>query len=292
MRYCRVLMSLGFLLFIAGCTSTEDSSARTGIITMGPHLTETVFALDKGHEVIAVGRFDDYPPQIESLPKAGGYIDPDLEKITLLQPGLLVLPGEQPSLSEFAAQQGFEVLNVHMDSFHTIQTGVLTLGTALKATEIALSLIQQFGDEQMELIEKLAGVDRPKVLIITTRESHDLNNLYTVGGTSFVSEVVDLAGGDNIFDDTEQAYFEASKESVVAAAPDVIVEFHAGSTLSEAEAQAYRDDWQAMAILPAVKQNRIILVTQSHALRPGLRIVEIAESIAAELHPEAMAKDH
>ncbi len=287
MRY--FISRLGCLALLTllgmGCGPDTSTTARQGIITMGPHLTETVFALGKGDDVIAVGRFDDYPPEIEALPKAGGYIDPDLEKITMLQPGLLILPGAQPELTDFAVQQGFKVLNVHMDNFATITAGVTTLGDALGCSDVAKELVTRFNAERDALEERLKTVQRPRVLIITTRESHDLNSLYTVGGTSFVSEIVSLAGGDNVFQSETQPYFEASKESVVAAAPEVIIEFHAGSDLTKEEAQAFKDDWNVLATLPAVKTGRIVLVTPSHALRPGPRIVEIAESMAAELHP-------
>ena len=58
------------LAFTLGCGQSHQSSVdRKGIITMAPHLTETVFALGQGGRVIAVGSFDDYPPEVASLPK-------------------------------------------------------------------------------------------------------------------------------------------------------------------------------------------------------------------------------
>ncbi len=282
-----IICTLVAATLFAGCGAMGDGS-RNGIITMSPNLTETVFALGAGSRVVAVGDYCDFPPDVFQLPKAGGYVDPDLEKITLLNPGLLVVPGEHPQVSAYAAEQNLPVLNVHMDNFETIEAGIRTLGEALDCTARAEKLIAEIDAGRAALQAQLQDVERPSVLIITTRESHDLNALYTVGNQSFVAELVELAGGRNLFDDEDKDYFEASKESVVARAPDVILEFHCGRGLTDNQKQAYYNDWQALSTLPAVRNGRIKFITISHGLRPGPRVIDVAERIARELHPEVM----
>ena len=68
-------------------------------------------------------------------------------------------------------------------------------------------------------------------------------------------------------------------------APDVIVEFHCGEKLDAAALAQYRADWQALATLPAVQQGRIEIILETHGLRPGPRIIEIARRLAEALHP-------
>ena len=290
LRACVLFLAATGLLFGAGC-GAGGSGQGDGIITMAPNLTETVFALGAGDRVIAVGDYCDYPSAVFKLPRAGGYLNPDLEKITLLQPGLLIVPGEHPQVSAYAAEQNLPVLNVHMDNFETIEAGIRTLGEALNRVDRAAELNAQIKAGRASLESKMASVERPSVLIITTRESHDLNSLYTAGKQSFVSELVELAGGRNLFGDEDKDYFEASKESVVTRAPEVILEFHCGTGLTESQTQAYYNDWQALSTLPAVKNGRIFFITISHGLRPGPRIIEVAERIATELHPEVMYAD-
>lgn len=284
---CRAVALCGFLLLPLGCGNleTKTSPLASGLITLAPNLTETVFALGKGDDVRAIGNFDDWPPEALTRPRAGGYLDPDLEKITLLRPALLIVPGQHPKVSQFAKLQGIQVLNVHMDSFETIDAGIRSIGTALEATGRAEQLVAQLAGQREAVRAAVADLPRPKVLIITQRQAHDLSTLYTTGGTSFVSEVVALAGGDNIYADSSQAYFEASKETVVVRAPDVIVEFHCGESLDEAAQATYKADWQALSGLPAVVQGRIHLVLEPYGLRPGPRIVAIARKIALALHP-------
>lgn len=254
---------------------------------MAPNLTETVFALGEGNRVVAVGDYDDYPPEVLQLPRAGGYIDPNLEKITLLKPGLILLPGRHQQVSEYASLNNIPVLNVDMDSFASIEDGILTIGNALHAEEKAQELVGSMRREKEALRAAVAGLSRPRVLIITSRQPRDLNQLYAAGGDAFISEAVALAGGDNLYADSGQRYFEASKETVVLKAPEVILEFHAGSKLSEEEKQALAGDWDAFPSLPAVKDKRIYIITESHGLRPGPRLIEIAWMLARLLHPAA-----
>jgi iron complex transport system substrate-binding protein len=277
-------------LAVAGCGGAERGPAEpAGIIVMGPHLTEVVFALGQGGRVVGVGNYSDYPPEIEGVPRVGGYIDPDLEKITLLNPAMILLAGVYPKVSEFAKTRGMRVVNIDMDSLESIDTGIATVGELLDCEAESDAMRAQFQKELDQLRADTAGLPRPRVLIITGRSTHTLDTLQTAGGPSFLSDIVTLAGGDNVYADTATRYFEASKETVVMRAPEVIVEFHAGETLTEAQEAAFIRDWGALPSLPAVKNNRIYLITESHSMRPGPRIVEIARKIAHLLHPSAVA---
>lgn len=286
------LLLLCGLLF--SCAPSGDEAApatRSGIVCLAPHLTECLFALGQGEEVIAIGDFDDYPPESQHLPRVGGYINPNLEHITRLSPELIIVPGKHPKVTEYATLNHVPLLNVHMDNFETIDAGLMQLGEALGCLDAAVAIKDKIANDRIRLEKKLGQVQRPKVLIITYRHSHDLNTLYTVGGTSFVSELVHLAGGANIFEEEQSPYFEAAKESVLVKAPEIILEFHSGETLSDEQAAQFKKDWQALAGIPAVAENKIYLVSQSHALRPGPRVMEIAWYLAGLLHPEEVAAE-
>ncbi len=260
---------------------------RSGIITMAPHLTETVFALGQGGRVIAVGAFCDYPPEIAALPKVGGYIDADLERITMLSPELLLLAGKHQKVTEYAQLHDLPVVHIHMDSLETIDAGIAQIGEALGCVEAADAMRARIKAELAAVCDAVAGRPRPKVLVITGRTQHNLNSLFTAGGASFVSEIVEVAGGDNIYGHARDAYIEASKETVVLKAPEVILEFHSGEALSGHEQALYVKDWERLTSLPAVKNGRVHLILESHALRPGPRVGEVARMIAKTLHPEA-----
>ncbi|NUM56244.1 MAG: ABC transporter substrate-binding protein [Candidatus Hydrogenedentes bacterium] len=276
-----------------GCDSSGSSraSARKGIITFGPNITETVFALGQGDRIVGVTDFCDYPPEAKSIQRVGGYLDPDLETITALAPELIILPGKMEKLAALAQQNGYRILNAHMDDVKSIHESVRAIGDALDCAQQAEALCARI-DADLDAVRKSTrGKPRPKVLLINTRQSHDLNNLFTVGRLSFMSELTDIAGGDNIFNDADNPYFEASKESVVARAPDVIVEFHAGENLSPEEQARYIADWDELSTVPAVQNGRVHLFLESYGLRPGPRVGLIAKQLSEMLHPAAGEKE-
>ncbi len=279
-----LLMTAGAL---AGCGNTASiGGRRQGIITMGPHITETVFALKQGKRIAAVGALDDYPPEVKELPNVGGYIDPDIEKITLLSPELIIIAGRYPKVSAYAELNKVSVLSVSMDSLETIDQGITLIGHALKCPQKADRLREQVTAEIQSVRDAVKDRPRAKVLIITGRQSHDLNTLNTVGAASFLSELLDVAGGDNVFADGKDAYFEASKESVVLRAPEVILEFHCGEGLTQKQQDAYFGDWRDLSALPAVQKGRIFFITESYGMRPGPRVGEVAKIIARQIHGE------
>jgi iron complex transport system substrate-binding protein len=278
------------LLLAATACSKEQSAPRkphAGIITMAPHLTETVFALGQGKRVIAVGTFDDYPPEVKTLPKVGGYLDPDLEKIAVLNPELIILPGKDRQVTDFAAMKQIPVLNVNMDSLETIDDGIATIGKALGCETESDALRARVKSALDGVRAAVSNLTRPKVFILTMRQDHNLHHLYTANRNSFLSQLVECAGGDNIFADAPTTYPEASKETVVVRAPDVIVELHAGENLTDEEKARYVEDWKQLPTLPAVANKRICLITESYATRPGPRVTEVARMVAEFLHPEA-----
>ena len=254
---------------------------------MAPHLTETVFALGQGSRVIAVGSFCDYPPEVASLPRVGGYLDPDLEKITMLAPELLIVPGKDQRVTDYAAMKALPILNVNMDSMDSIDAGIAMVGKALGCEKEADAVRARIKAELDTVHAAVHGKPRPKALIISMRHDHNLNTLYTASRKSFVSQMVDCAGGDNVYADAATTYLEASKETVVIKAPEVILEFHAGENLDAGEQAKFIADWDQLPTLPAVRDKRIYLILESHSLRPGPRVAEVARIIARRLHPDA-----
>ncbi|MFO7975530.1 MAG: helical backbone metal receptor [Candidatus Hydrogenedentota bacterium] len=286
-------LGIGVVFFSAGCGGTVEAPARKEasareevqpssvkpsqkerIITFAPHITETVFALGKGEEVVAVSDFCDFPPAVEHLERVGGWHNPDLEKVTLLDPDLIIVQGVHEKVNELAQKRGFELLHVNMDSLEGIRKGIQTIGNRLQCPKVADELVRNFDANLEAISEAVAQEPRKKVLIITGRQLHNMANFHTVGGTSFVSELVSVAGGDNIYEEAGQPYIEASKETVVMRAPEAILEFHAGEAMSAELRAQYVADWQQVSSLPAVQNGCIYIITESHALRPGPRVPE------------------
>lgn len=283
----RLLAGAVMIPLIVGCgPPAKIQSERNGIVSLAPHVTETIFELGQGHRLIAVSTFCDYPAGAADLPKAGDYLNPDFERITTLNPEMLIVAGRHQDVTKFAEVRSLPVLNVHMDSLDTIHEGINVIGEALQCTEEAAALRDRIKKELQEVRQSVAHLPRASVLIVTMRNTHDLNTIYTAGGDSFVSQVVQVAGGDNMYGDAPETYFEASKETIVMSAPDVILEFHAGEKMSESEKERYIADWEQLASIPAVRNRRIHVITESYTLRPGPRVAQIARIVANAMHPD------
>ena len=278
---CLVLLLAAFLSACGG------ASGGKGIVSLAPNLTETIFALGEGDRLVGVSDFDDYPVAVKNLPRVGGYIDPDLEQLSLLSPALIIVPGQHEQVTSFGEMNQIPVLNVHMDNLETIHAGIDTIGATLGVPAKAAELRARIDADLEALREALKSHPRKKVLIVLGRERGDLTNLQTAGGSSFISEMVEAAGGDNIYKSASQPYLEASKETILLEAPDAIVEIQAGKSLTKNQTQALYNDWRFMDTVPAVKNGAIYYITESHALRPGPRIADVAKIIARKLYFEA-----
>ncbi|MFA6242765.1 MAG: helical backbone metal receptor [Candidatus Hydrogenedentales bacterium] len=291
MRHTRITWLAAFLALAVcfGCgapsASPAKEMARGGIVTFGPNLTETAFALGQGDRIVGVTSFCDYPPEAATKERLGGYLDPNLERIAMLRPSLLILPGRHEKLSDLAKQYNIPILNAHMDNMESIHKSIVDIGAALGCPDKADALWSGITTELDAVRHSVENKPRLKVLLINTRTNHDLNNLFTVGKPSFLAELTAIAGGENIFNDVNEPYFEASKETIVMRAPDVIVEFHSGESLTPDQQAQYVADWNELPSLPAVKDKRVFLFMESYGLRPGPRIGLTAKKLAAMLHP-------
>jgi iron complex transport system substrate-binding protein len=139
----------------------------------------------------------------------------------------------------------------------------------------------------LEAIDReVAGFSRQRVFVCLGREPGGMTSLYTAGGQSFVSEILQIAGGDNIFQDVTQPYPEASKESLIKRAPDVIIEMRPGENISDLRRRQILSEWAILRGGPAVSNRRVYVLTQNFLLIPGPRVAAATRILAHTLHPE------
>ncbi|MCK4390158.1 MAG: ABC transporter substrate-binding protein [Desulfobacterales bacterium] len=256
------------------------------IVSMAPNITETIFALGCGDCVVAATDFCTYPAEARALPKVGGYFNPNLERLTALCPDLLILQGKHEKVDAFCRAKGIPVLHVAMDSISSIYRGIVDLGSALHRPERAEHLCTTIR-HQLEAVQKeVAGYPRQKVFICLGRAPSGMTNLYTAGGPSFISEILQIAGGDNIFADVTQPYPEASKESLLKRAPEIIIEMRPGEDISDLRRRQIIAEWDILRGVPAVSNRRVYVLTEDLLLVPGPRVGVAARFLAKPLHPE------
>jgi iron complex transport system substrate-binding protein len=115
-----------------------------------------------------------------------------------------------------------------------------------------------------------------------------LQGIYASGGIGFLNDMLDAAGGDNVFADVKRESVQATSELVLARAPQVILELR--GSIEPDEAAAERAVWNTLAAVPAVRAGRVHIVADSSLMVPGPRVAGATELLARRLHPETFAR--
>jgi ABC-type Fe3+-hydroxamate transport system substrate-binding protein len=109
--------------------------------------------------------------------------------------------------------------------------------------------------------------------------------MYASGGYGFLADLLDAAGGDNIFADVKQQSVQAGTEQILARRPDVIVELRYGESATNVDPSKDLRAWDTLGSVPAVRTKRIVILVGDQYVVPGPRIVQAARELARALHP-------
>ena len=265
----------------------ETQGARR-IVSIVPALTEILFAIGAGPRVVAVSSYDDFPPAVTSLPRVGALLDPDVERILALRPDLVVSYGSQTDLQGQLERARIRVFSYRHAGLAGLFETIGALGTATGRKQDADRLARTLRAQLDEIRARVKGRGRPRTLLIFERDPLSLRGLYVSGGRGFLHEMLDIAGGDNVFADLQREAVQPSQETLLMRAPDVIIEVRATGLLPAATfAVEERKVWAPLGSIPAVRHNRIHVLDGEHLVVPGPRVAQGTEALARALHPQA-----
>ncbi len=263
----------------ATCTVTDDAGntitlakPATRIISLAPDITENLFAIGAGASVVGVIAGSDYPAPAQHLPVVGSYTGLDLEKILGLHPDLIVTWGSTFLRQTLALKRMhipvYVVTPVYLaDIPHTQrQLGCLT-GHAQQADHAATA----FTNAIVQLQQQYQHNPPQKVFYQLGSYS-----LMTINKKSWINQAIELCGGKNIFADANVITPEVSWESVIAAAPEVI--------LSDATQADWRKRWHPWQTIPAVAHSRLYNLNPDWIDRAGPRLIKGVAQICASLN--------
>ena len=246
------------------------------IISTAPSNTEILFALGLGDKVVGVTDSCDYPPEAKTKPKVGA-VELDYERIVAMSPDLVVAVGslQRQAISRLS-ELGVAVLAVDPKSIDGVLRAITLIGRATGAQDRASRLVGELRGRIDRVAQKLARLtqsERPRVFVEIWGEP-----LMTAGPGTFVDELVSAAGGRNIAHDADGEWPVFSAEAVIERDPDVVIL----TNFNKAEALARRA-WQGIS---AYRTGRVYEVNPDLLVRPGPRLVDGLETLAALLHPE------
>lgn len=282
----RVLGCFVLWCVVLGCSSAwAQTTPPKRIISLVPAVTEMLYAIGAGSQVVGVSSFDHFPAQVESLPRVGGLLDPDFERIVRLAPDLVIVYGTQTDLTSKLDRARIPMFSYVHAGLSDVTSTIRQLGDRVGHASEANAEATRI-EQGLDAIRKsVAGQPRYRTLLIFGREAGSLRGVYASAGVGFLHDLLDVAGGDDIFGDVKRQSIQISSEQILARAPDAVVELH--QDLGADKLGAERQVWNRFPSVPAVKANRIYLLTSELLTIPGPRVVEAARMIADALHPRA-----
>jgi iron complex transport system substrate-binding protein len=269
---------LAFLvLWLSFSLHNADAKNYQRIISFRPNVTEILFALGLGPKVVGVTDFCHYPPEVDEskkIERIGGYFNRRLEKILSLKPDLVILVPDATTFKIESAlkRSGTSILVVHADSIDDVYDSIIKIAEANDVSEKGESLVARLRS-QMEAKSRTA-LDLPKVKALLVIQRHPL---ITSGGGTFLDRLLTLAGGENIAGSSRLPYPQFSMESVIARAPEVIIDFDA------ADSGDPGDFWSRYDSIPAVK-NGAVRYLAPDVFIPGPRLPQALDLLIENLH--------
>jgi len=278
MRKWFLLIVSIFVIFIAESYSFPAENLR--IISLAPSTTEILFALGLDKEIVGVSEFCNYPPKALTKEKVGTFSQPNIEKILSLGPDIIFCTGlEQAPLAENLKKLKLNVIISDPSNINSLLVSIAEIGKLTNKKNQADSLIKHMQESINEIKSRTAKIPEEKKQKVFIEIWH--NPLNTAGKGSFINELIELAGGNNIAYDLKTAYGSFSPELVIKRNPDCIILAYMVKDNPGSELKA-RAGWNKIA---AVKNNRVYGdIDPDILLRPGPRITEGLREIYKKLY--------
>jgi len=266
---------------------TDETGRRVNVpehperlISLAPSITETIYALGLGDRLVGDTDYCDYPPEAKLKPHVGAVLNPSLEKIVALKPDLVlgIVEANRRETADQLDRLGIPLYGLTAHSLADTLRLISDLGRVLDDEANAQALVASLQHRIGAVEQRVAGQPRPKVLFVTWYRP-----LITAGPHTFVSDVIQRAGGVSISDDLHGEWPRMSLEEVLKRDPDVIL-FPSDAALSPGVKEiAAMPGWKD---LRAVKDHRTYFVTEA-IIHPSPRLVDALEDVAQILHPAA-----
>jgi iron complex transport system substrate-binding protein len=242
------------------------------VVTLAPSLTDTVLALGAQAVLVGVSRFDERP-EVQGLPRVGGFVDPSVEAVAALKPDFVLVqpgPGNRAPV-EALAGLGISILALRLGSVDDVTAALRATGVALGHKEKGEALALALESARAEVRARAKG--RPAVRVLFT---YGFQPLVVAGPGSFADELLRDAGGTNVASDATRPYPVWSVERVLGARPDVVVDASDSAVGQE-----------ALRALPGLREARWVKLPSPALLHPGPALGQGLLELFVALHPSA-----
>ena len=268
-------MSIKTLFFIL--LFILNLSANERIISLSPSITEIIYALGSGSDLVATSSYSLYPKEAKKLPVIGGYENPNLEKIISYKPTLVVGQSFNQNTLEKLNHFGITTLKLNLKTIKNIKNSIKKLGTTLHKNP----------DKLVKKIDK-AITDAPKsltphsVMIVYGLREDLRGNIYIAGHDIFFEDIIMACGNTNAYTANITSQPVLSYESVIAINPDQIIILHSHATEPNVDVQKALKAWMSIPT-NAAKNNHISIVDEDYLHIPSQRVALTIKRLALEM---------
>ena len=242
------------------------------IVTLAPALTEIVFALGKGEQIVGNTQFCDFPEAAKKIPKMGAKLDLNLEVLIAAQPDIIFF---YPSYYEKVKilRERSKLVVVNHATLQGLYDSIEIIAKELQVEQEGRVLSAGIKNTLAEIRRKTANKKKVKTLLIAGRNRDQLRNMYIIGKKDFLNDILEIAGGINAYRGNIE-YPNISIESVVSMNPDFIIELSV--FYQQLDEEKVLTLWGKYPIIKAVKNKKIKIIKDNVWLRPGPRVGQIA----------------
>ena len=253
------------------------------IVSLSPANTEILFALGLDERIVGVTEYCTYPEAALSKEKIGGFSTINTEKITVLNPDLIVAAdGNSEETVSHLRELGYTLITINADTIERTLADILLLGKATGTSAEADELVSSMQADLAEIAEKTADLEKPKILHCMW-----IDPLWVSGNHTFQNEMIQYAGGINAVVTTE-GWGIVTLEKFLLIDPDIIF-VDTGMGMGEGATDSLKNYIMTeprLSTLTAVQNGHVYAVNADIIDRGGPRLVEGVEAIASIAHPE------
>lgn len=270
-------------------TITDDDGASVTIdhqpqriVTFAPSMTEIVFALGLGDRVVGVaGAYDDYPPEAKGIEQVGGAgnfgVDPNVEKVVSLQPDLFLTISGGDQWKQELRHLGVPVVTYNATDLPDLLHDIDAVGKIAGVPQAALALTARMNDRANAVAQQVQTEGR-----VTCFFEVYYPPLQTVGPGTFIYDMLERAGCDPVTSSAKSDYPQWSVDELVAHPPQVYL-----ATPESAKNVAAIAKRPGFGDIPAIANGDVGLIDSDLVTRPGPRVIDGIEQLAAALHPQS-----
>lgn len=281
----RVLALVAALAAVVACSETRDSEpapvSAQRIVSLAPNLTELVYTVGADEQLVGVSAWSDYPPEVLALPVVGDAFSVDQEQLALARPDLLLVweSGTPSHVVDELRSIGYNVAAIRTRDLDDVGDALLRIGELTGHANEAIEAATAYRSALQSLRDRYESLAPIRVFYQVAARP-----LYTINNEHYISELISICGGENIFRDLSDLAPMVDVEAVVDRDPEVML----ASTDAGDDAFA---EWQRWPNIAANRHGNLFLLPADEIVRATTRVIVAGNAMCVALQQARLNRD-